>query len=96
MKYCDFNGEMVEIPTFEEDENGEYLKVQTIGDMEILIKAMGFLSIQDFNQECEKPAEELVGKFFCIMGKAAGRFHKQPVFLKDETETLQDKLNRGV
>jgi len=88
MKYYG-EDEEIEIPTLREGNDGEAIRVENIQDMELLVKGMGFDSIEDFNKECELPAEQLVGKWFTIMGKAKGMFPKQPVIIFDDADVSE-------
>lgn len=82
--FYDCSGDPVEIPTFQEHpKNEEYIRVETEDDMTLLVKAMGFEDREDFDAECQIPSSDLVGKWFCLMGKANGRLDKQPVFIME-------------
>jgi hypothetical protein len=64
MLYCDCNGDDVEIPSLEEHDDGEMVKVSNMADFELLVKAMGWPSVAEFEFDTARYAEDLIGKFW--------------------------------
>jgi hypothetical protein len=62
----------VDIPSLEVQEetadSEEYIKVDTLEDFDILVKAMGFKDTADFEADTGVEALELIGKFWMTMG----------------------------
>lgn len=67
MKTTNCNGEEIEIATLQEHEDGERVRVDTLADFELCVKAMGWESTAQFEEETGVTAQELLGFFWCVV-----------------------------
>lgn len=76
--------EEIEIPTLvtSEDLQGEYNKVSNEEDFGLLVDAMGFDSVAEFEEKTGVGAEELIGKSFMLHGWAG----MNKIFIKEEDQ----------
>jgi hypothetical protein len=64
----------------------EYIKVETLGDLENLVQTMGWENLEEFTKDTGATGEELVGEFFLVV-------HNR-VFVKRSTGAVPIKRNR--
>ena len=70
----------IEIPTLQEDDGEDlYYKVDTREDFTLLVDAMGFNSIKEFEQSTGVDAEYLIGKWWMLHGWAG----MNKIFIKE-------------
>lgn len=83
MKTEDCDGNEIEIPTLNIDnsDGDEYNKVSTPEDFYLLVKAMGWVTVAEFESETGASMIELLGKFWLLMGATHDGFSR--VYLKD-------------
>lgn len=107
MKVKGLKGEEYDIPTLEENEQKGISKVSTLGDLRLLVGAMGWDSLEDFARDTRKgsPAtmddsrmNNLVGQWFTVVHNTIHIF-EGPVnladalkLMADPKESLQSKL----
>lgn len=63
MNYLDCRSCDIEIPSLKEDEDG-YLLVECKGDLELLVKGIGWHDLPHFESETNCSASILVGRWF--------------------------------
>lgn len=68
-KFEGVDGEM-DIATLEErDYDGEeYMRVQTTGDLDKLVRAMGWDSLEQFYSEMDADESDVLGRWFFVCG----------------------------
>lgn len=69
----DIHGNTVIIPTFQHENWGDDRHtVDTIEDLTLLVRAMGWKSLKGFTHETQTEADELLGRWWVVMGGEDG------------------------
>jgi hypothetical protein len=80
MKYLDCSSREIEIPSLKEDEDGFFL-VECNGDLELLIKGMGWYDFPHFESETKCVASTLIGRWFHVLAAVNCKERTTPSFL---------------
>lgn len=70
----DCNGNSVTVPSYQQEMWGDYRHtVDTLEDLTLLVKAMGWDSIAEFTHDTDVTSDELLGRWWLTTGDSNGR-----------------------
>jgi hypothetical protein len=65
---CDFAAAVCNaLPTYECDASDSYVKVDTAEDFAMLVKCMGYATVDEFEHDTGVSVSELLGKYWCTV-----------------------------